>query len=198
MGLELEVFETHESAKHTPMVMLQTIAFEEAKLSSYETGYKAGWDDAAQAQADDQRRVNTELARNIQSMGFTFEQARAHVLQATAPLLQKIVEHLLPALARETLGPIILQTLLPMADAAGGAPIQLVIHPAARAGVEPLLLQTGGLPITIIDEQTLGEAQAFLRFDTAETQIDLDHAIAEISIAVRNFYELPERNPNHG
>ncbi len=198
MGLELEVFETHDAAKQTTMVMLQTIAFEEAKLSAYESGYKAGWDDAAQAQSDDKRRLSADLARNIQSLGFTFDQARAHLLQATAPLLQKIVEHLLPALARDTLGPIILQTLLPMADAAAGAPIHLLLNPAARAGVEPLLAQTGGPPITIVDEQTLSEGQAYLRFGAVETQIDLDQAIAEISAAVRNFYALPERNSVHG
>lgn len=198
MGIELEVFETHGAAKPASMVMLQTIAFEEAKLAAYDKGFKAGWDDAVQAQADDQTRVHADLARNMQTLGFTFAQARDHVLQATAPLLQNIIDQLLPALARDTLGPIILQTLLPMAEAIGGQPVNLVINPSARAGVEPLLAQTGGLPVTIIDEPTLGEGQAYLRLGQTETHIDLDRAIAEISAAVRDFYALPERMQTYG
>lgn len=198
MGLHLEVFETDAPSKDAPSVVLDAIAFEEAKLTAYDKGYRAGWEDAAQAQSDEQNAMSAELARNLKSLGFTLAEARDHVLQSIRPLLQEMVGQLLPELARETLMPLALQVLLPLADAAADAPIDIVIHPSGRAYLEPLLAQTGNLPVTIIDEPSLSENQAYLRLGTVETRIDLNQAIDEIAAAVRNFYNLPERMSDHG
>jgi hypothetical protein len=39
---------------------------------SFEQGYSAGWDDAVAAQQDDQGRIRTDLARNLQSLPSLF------------------------------------------------------------------------------------------------------------------------------
>lgn len=198
MRLQLEVFETPENATETPVMTLDTIAFEEAKLTAYDKGYRAGWDDAVQAQSDGQDAISAELARNLKSLGFTFQEARGHVLQSLRPLLQEMVSRLLPEIARDTIAPIALQVLMPLADTSADAPIELVIHPSARAAVEHLLAAADGLPLVLIEEPSLGEGQAFLRLSGSETQIDLDGAITDISAAIRNFYDLPERMSQDG
>ena len=43
-----------------------------------------------------------------------------------------------------------------------------------------------------------GEGQAYLRFATSETRIDLDRAIAEIIAAVRDFFALSRKEAPHG
>jgi flagellar assembly protein FliH len=73
------------------------------------------------------------------------------------------------------------------------APVTLVLNPSSRPAVETLLTRTTGLPITIVDEPSLGDGQAYLRLGASETRIDLDRATAEITAAVRGFFELPER-----
>ena len=196
MVLKLEVFETDQDGSST--VVLDKMLLEEAKLASYDSGYSAGWEDAAAAQSGDQTKVSADLARNIQSLGFTYHEARVHVLRALEPLLTEIVNRLLPNLARETLAPVVLDTLMPLAEKLADAPITLVLNPAARPAVEALLDQATGLPLTIVEEPSLSEGQVYLRLGDCETQINLDRAITEITTAVRGFFELPERTVKNG
>lgn len=198
MGLQLEVFETDQVDKDAPVVVLDAIAFEEAKLAAYDKGYRAGWDDAVHAQSDEQAGISAELARNLKTLGFTFQEARGHVLHSIRPLLQEVVGRLLPEMARDTIAPFALQVLMPLADSAADTPLEIVIHPHARAHLDALLAQTGNLPVTITPEDSLGEGQAFVRLGTGETQIDLAQAIADITAAIRNFYDLPERIAQDG
>lgn len=193
MALKLEVFETAKEPAEKAIVVLDSMALEESKLAAYDQGYSAGWEDAAAAQSDDQTRVRADLARNLQSLGFTYHEARNHVLRAVEPLLKQVVGRLLPALARETFAPVVLEILMPMAEKLGDEPVTLVLSPTSRPAVEALLSQTTGLPITIVDEPSLGEGQAYLRLGGSETQVDLDRATSEIAAAVRGFFQLPER-----
>ena len=191
--LRLEIFETDIRGHLPDTVVLDTMALEEAKLGSYDAGYSAGWEDAASAQSDEQSQIKADLARNLQSLGFTYQEARVHVLRSIEPLLQEMVGRLLPELARETLAPIVLEALMPMAEKMADEPVTLVLNPAARAAVEGLLGQATGLPLTLLEEPTLGEGQVYLRLGAAEINVDLDRATAEITAAVRGFFDLPER-----
>lgn len=198
MALKLEIFDADPKAQKTHTVVLDRVALEDEKLASYETGYKAGWDDASAAMTEDQTRIRAELARNLQTLSFTYHEARNHVLKAVEPLLLQIVGQILPEIARETLAPFVLETLMPLAEGLGDAPVTLVINPAARAGVEALLEHATGLPLTIEEEPTLGEGQVYIRLGTVETQVDLDKATAEIASAVRGFFDLPGKDRPNG
>lgn len=198
MALKLEVFALADKREAPSTVVMNTMALEEAKLASYDSGYLAGWEDAAAAQSEDQAKIGVDLARNLQSLSFTYQEARVHVLRAIEPLLQQMAGRLLPELARETLAPIVLEVLMPLANKMADTPITLVLNPAARAGVEALLEQASGMPLTLVEEPSLGEGQVYLRLGASETHIDLDRATAEIAAAVRGFFENPKKEPNDG
>lgn len=197
--LKLEVFQTE--SRDTPsldVVVTDESAIEEAKLASYEQGYTAGWDDAAAAQGAEQGKIKADLARNLQALGFTFQEARQHVLQALEPLLSEMTARLLPEMAREALAPLVLETLMPMAEELSDAPITILLNPEVRNVVEALLDQATGLPITVLEEPSLAESQVYLRLGTAETKIDLGRATTDISAAVRSFFDLNEQERRHG
>jgi len=103
----------------------------------------------------------------------------------------------LPEMARDTLGPIIMQTLRPMGEQAAQSPIEIIINPSARPALEALLAQGNSTPVTLTPEPSLGDGQAFCRLGESETRIDLDGAIAEIASALQGFFQLPERNQHH-
>jgi len=190
MSLRLEVFEIEQRGTGGATVVLDAGALEEAKLASYDQGYSAGWEDAAAAQSDEQGRMKADLARHLQALGFSYQEARMHVLKAIEPLLLDIVGRLLPDLARETLAPVVLEALMPMAETLADTPVTLVLNPAARDAVEQLLERATGLPLTLQEEPTLGEGQVYLRLGMAETEVNLDRAIADITAAVRGFFAL--------
>jgi flagellar biosynthesis/type III secretory pathway protein FliH len=195
--LKLEVFDTGEKPA-TATVVMQGSDLDEARLAAYEQGFTAGWDDATAAASDDQSRMRTELGRNLQALSFTFHEARTHVLRALAPLLEEMAGRLLPELARASLAPLVLETLMPLAETLAETPVAIVLNPAARPAVEALLHEATGLPFTLREEPTLGEGQVYLRLGDSETRIDLDRATAEITAAVRGFYELTHQERKHG
>lgn len=195
----LEVFEpAGKPKKPSTMVTTELAAIEEAKLASYEAGYKAGWDDAAAAQVEDQSRIGADLARNLQQLSFTYQEARAHILKALEPLLTEIAGRLLPETARETLAPLVLEQVMPLAEELADQPVVLVLNPAVRAPVELLVEQATGLPLTIEEEPTLGEGQVYVRLGGTEAKVDLTRVTAEIATAVRSFFSLVEETPPHG
>ena len=198
MVLKLEVFEPELPDGNRQTIVLDTLAFEETKLASYETGYAAGWEDAIAAQTAEQAQIRADLARNLQGLSFTYHEARDHVVRAIEPLLREVTSKLLPKLAQDVLSPTILQVLLPLAQQLADAPITIVINPSARAAVEMMLAQASGLPITVVEEPTLSEGQVYLRLGEIESQINLDRATNEISTAVRGFFELPEKERSYG
>ncbi len=196
--VNLEVFDTETTADGVEQPLVQASALEDAKIASFEQGYTAGWDDASAAQGNDQTRIRADLARNLQSLAFTYHEARGHVLQAIRPLIVEMTSRLLPQMARETLAPIVLETLMPMADELADAPLTLVINPAARPAVEALLERATGLPLVIEEEPSLGEGQVYIRCGAVEAKVDLGQVTAEIAQAVQGFFSLTHKEKKHG
>lgn len=189
-SLRLEVFDTVTTADGRSQPLVEATALDEAKVASFEQGYSAGWEDAAAAQAGDQSRIRADLARNLQSLAFTFQDARSHVLQSIRPLILEMTNRLLPEIARETLAPTVLEALMPLAEELSEAPLTLVLNPAARDRVEGLVTQATGLPLRIEEEPSLAEGQVYIRFGSAETKVDLTQVTADIATAVRAFFNL--------
>lgn len=189
-SLRLEVFDTVPAADGSLQPLVEATAVEEAKVASFEQGYSAGWDDAVAAQQGDQTRIRADLARNLQSLAFTFQDARSHVLQAIRPLILEMVDRLLPEIAREALAPTVLEALTPLADDLADAPLILVLNPAVRGQIEDLVAQATGLPMEIDEEPSLPEGQVYIRFGPTETKVDLSQVTADIAIAVRAFFNL--------
>ncbi len=198
MAVRLEVFESPERREGPSTVVLDVMALEETKLAAYENGYTAGWDDAAAAQSEDQAKLQADLARNLQSLGFTYQEARVHVLRAIEPLMTEMVGRLLPAIAREALAPVVMAELMPMAAQLADTPVTLVLNPAARPAIEALLERAPGLPVILSEEPSLGEGQVYLRLGQQEAKIDLTRATQEIASAVCAFFQLLERTPRNG
>lgn len=196
--LRLEVFDMPNAPASRSTIVMDAMALEDSRMQAYEQGYTAGWDDAAATQTDDQTRIKADFARNLQSLGFTFQEARTHVLRAIQPLIYEITTCLLPQVARDALASVALEILMPMADEMADAPVTVVLNPASRAAVEGLLEQATGLPMTVIDEPTLGEGQVYLRLGDIETRIDLDSATAAIASAVRDFFDVTEKDQRYG
>lgn len=184
--LRLESFEPR--APEDAELALDPAEFEEAKLAAFEKGYQAGWDDAVAAQNSETARLHADLGQNLQALGFTYHEARQHMLDALRPLLIDICAKVLPELARDSLAPVVAEQLLPAADNLISAPIAVVCSPVALPQIEEILATRSDLPLIFEPEPTLGEGQAYLRFSETETRIDLDAVVGAISQAVTTYF----------
>ena len=188
MALKLEVFEVPDVSPQK--VNVSAADFEEMRLAAFEKGYTAGWDDAVAAQDADGAKLRADLTRNLEDLSFTYAEAQAHVLQAMEPLLRDMVAKVLPAIAQDTLAPVVLETLRPLAEEMAGAAITVVVNPVNRHKVETMLSTGKTLPLTFVEEPSLGEGQVYLRMGDAESRIDLDGVIAAIGRAVAGFFAM--------
>jgi len=171
---------------------------EAEKLEAYENGYRAGWDDAVKAQTEESSRISSALAQNLQDLSFTYNEAYSQVMNAMAPLLEEMVSALLPGLAREALGPQVLEQLLGTARETGSVGVIIAVAPGVAESVAPLLEQDFGFPVTLQEDDTLTEGQADLRFGETERQIDLTEALETITESVRGFVHDNRRMTAHG
>jgi flagellar assembly protein FliH len=171
---------------------------EAQRLESFETGYKAGWDDAIQANSDDKARISSALGQHLQDLSFTYHEAYSHVMNVMAPLLEDIVGTLLPNMAREALGAHVVDELQKQAQAIGALDVVIAVAPNRVSAVAPLIEQDFGFPIRLIADDTLGEDQADIRFGETEWQVDLGTLVDSVTSAIQGFAQENRRKVSHG
>lgn len=197
--VQLEVFHVSTSTPASDIVVLGKLELEETRLFAFDKGYAAGWDDATTAVTTDRTASETEVLRNLQSLGFTFQEARMHLLRGLRPLLTTMMGRLLPDLGRAVLSNLILDNLIPRAEAVFARPVTVHAHPRTQRYLEGLLTQANGMPLKAVEDPTLTEGQVYLRFeDGDETLIDTDRAVAQIMAVVNGFFEQSDTERQYG
>ncbi len=186
--LKLEVFDQPGSGDHAPIVSTNS-AIEEGRLQSFEKGYAAGWDDSTKAHEEEQGRISAELANNLQSMSFTYHEARGAVLGELEGILRGMVAQVLPRTLVGSLGETIIQMISELGDDASRIGVDVVVSPENVDLVTSLVEGRVAPPLRIVAEDTLGAGQAFLRFGGSEHKIDLEAVLQELSDAVTEFFE---------
>jgi flagellar assembly protein FliH len=193
--LKLESFEPR--AAEDEAIEIEPVAFEEAKLTAFEKGYQAGWDDAVAAQDSETARLHGDLGRNLQALSFTFHEARHHMLEALRPLLIDMTAKVLPEVARASLPALVAEQLMPLAEELASAPVTVLANPAVLPQIEEILTRDDSLPLAFTPENSLSEGQVYLRFSETETRIDLDAVITMISQAVATYFNTSAEEPRN-
>ena len=198
MGLRLEDFAAVPDLPVEPVTTVGIEQVEAEKAAAYEQGYSAGWDDAVKAEADAQTRIGTEFARHLQEMSFTFHEARAHVIASLEPVLSGLVETFLPAVVHDTIGQCILDTLEPLFAEQANQPVTIRVALGQREALQPYLDGAIETVVTLTEDPTLTEGQAFLQIGNVARKIDLTAAIADFQAALSALSQLNEKVLKHG
>ncbi|SFC66299.1 hypothetical protein [Tropicimonas isoalkanivorans] len=191
--LKLECFDIEDTA--SAVVLLPESRLEEERLQAFDSGYKAGWDDAAAAHVSQQANISEVLADNLQRMSFTYHEARAAILSEMEAILRGMVERILPSALQPSLGEMILDRVLEVSQEAAEVPVEIVIAPENAERLRQIVAGKVAPPLDIREEVSLGGGQAFLRIGRTEEKVDLDSVLLEISAAVTDFFECgtPEK-----
>ncbi len=168
------------------------------KLESFEKGYRAGWDDAIAAQADDRTRISSALGQHLQDLSFTYHEAYGQVLASLTPLLSELVETFLPQVARATIGMHIAEHLEKLTADIANCEVEIAVSPDNMEAVAPHLEGSFGFPIKLVTDDTLANEQADIRFGDQERQIDLGDLAKSVNEAVQGFAHDNQRKVNNG
>lgn len=194
--LRLEVFSAPDRSSDAPDPGAE--AREELRSAAYEDGYAAGWEDALAQTADEAatRRMRAEEA--LQALCFGQAEAQAQALAALRPLIACMVTRVLPALARDTLAPLVAQEIERIAAARLPAPLELICSPELRDDLEALAARIDGLRLSVRTEPSYGPGQVRLECGDTGTDVDLDATLASISAAVDDFFDTHPMPHPHG
>lgn len=188
--LNLEVFDTVNRAEDT--VVLTQEALEEEKLGAFEAGYKAGWDDAAAADRETQTRIRADLARGLRDLDLRYHEAHGAVLQALMPLLAEMTTAIVPAVAAQSLAPMIAERVFALAGTMLDQPLRIAVNPAVVPAVRALIEAEAPGAFTVVQDPLLNEGQAHLHIGETEERIDLGAVTAAIQAAVADYFAAPQ------
>lgn len=166
---------------------------EAARLKGYDAGYQSGWDDAMQQVEQDQSRISEEFARNLRDLGFTYHEARAHVISSLEPLVESLLNALFPTFAAEAIATHIQSLLQDHADKAAAQPMRLRVSPTDIEALRSLLTEQQTFPLEIIEEQALATGQAQLLLGKSEYRVDLSDVVNATQNALSALKESNER-----
>lgn len=191
--LVLEAFDEAAAGLVEPVPSGGIDASETARLQGYDEGYKSGWDDALQKTLEDGTRIGAEFARNLRDLGFTYEEARAHVLTSLRGFLTELSDVFLPELIDEAMGPVLLECLIDLADESATAPILVRVSSNEAERLERFLADQAVLPFRIVAEPSLAEGQAYLRLGAEERSVDLTEPLERVREALSGLNHATER-----
>lgn len=167
---------------------------ESERLTAFERGYKAGWDDSVNALSAERKAISADFAANLADLAFTYHEARGHVLRQLESLVTDTFAKVLPDCAKVVLPRLVWDHVNRIAMEAAGAPITVLVAPGSRQVFESMLPIDPGFPVMVVEEPTLTEGQVFIRSQKGELAVDQCSAFAEISAAVHQFFEVHEQD----
>ncbi|MFZ7091162.1 ABC transporter ATP-binding protein [Primorskyibacter sp. 2E233] len=197
------MFEDFGNATPASAPVEVSVEFNEAdlegqRLEAFENGFKAGWDDAIKAQADDKTRISSAFGQHMQDLSFTYHEACSQVLNAMTPLLNEMVNVLLPGMARATIGAHVVEKIQELSREIGTLEVQIAVSPVNVEAVAGLLDVDFGFLVRVIEDSTLAEEQADIRFGRTEKQIDLGDLVNSVAEAVQGFAHENRRKIANG
>jgi len=97
----LEAFDAKTNTHSSPDAA--EIDAENQRLSAFEEGYQAGWDDATKAQADQTLVASNEFTKNLKDLSFSFHEANHKAYKSAIKLLLAIFDKIAPAVSSTAL-----------------------------------------------------------------------------------------------
>jgi len=164
------------------------------RLSTFERGYKAGWDDSVAAQSEERRAISADFAANLADLSFTYHEARGHVMRQLEDLVTETFSRVLPACAKMALPRVVWEHVERLAAEVSGTPVTVLVAPGAGALLDGLLPAEPGFPISVVEEPTLADGQVFIRSQQGELAVDQATALADIETSVRAFFTAHDQD----
>lgn len=192
------LLENFDAVEQAPVPAISEVELENLKLEAFETGYKAGWDDAVKARSEETDRITEDFARNLSDLSFTYHEAHAEMMNSMGLLLHDIVEKVLPRAVQETIGMHVVEQLTAMAQENGSQRVEIVTSAQDLDAVRGMMTGNFGFPVDAVSDETLAPGQVFLRMAQDERQIDLDAVLSGIRDAVAGLLDESERTLKHG
>ncbi|WP_050605122.1 hypothetical protein [Ruegeria sp. 6PALISEP08] len=154
------------------VLFLDEEMLEEQKLSAFEEGYGAGWEDASQAQEQSRGKISTKLAQSLEDMSFTYHEAMTRMTLSLEPMFESLVQTVLPEIVDRGIAARLVEQLCQMARTQMEQPMQIMVPMGCVEDVEAFLPTDMHSVPRVIEDLALGPRQARLQVGTSRREVD--------------------------
>ncbi len=186
--LQLAVFALGEPESEPRLMLPEDL--EDVRLTAYEQGYRAGWDDALTREEKEIAQRAAQVADRIAALSFGYREAQTQILASLEPLFVALLEVFLPAVARASVLPLVVAELSALARQMAEPTLELRVPVGWQKDYATAITGAGLPPISIVETPELNELQADLHLGTTEVRVDLAAAIARVEAALATFTPL--------
>ncbi|WP_425044964.1 ABC transporter ATP-binding protein [Primorskyibacter sp. S87] len=170
---------------------------EDQRLASFEQGYSAGWEDAIDAQAQEQGKLTERFVQSVEDMSFGYHEAQGQLIETLTPVFRSLIDVVLPTALNECLGQHLVEQLSEIAQEEVEQPVFLHV-PAGMAGaLRPVLVKEVSMPLRVTEDAALGAGQVHIRVGDVEREIDAEHLLNSIREAVAAFIYQSTETKHH-
>lgn len=182
--LQLEDFAAPPAFAPDPEPTVDTSA---ERKDAFDSGYKDGWSDAFEEARTEDSKARSAIASALQELGFTYFEARQHIMGSFQPLVTSMVEAVLPQVSRSSLVPLVQQEMEALSQLVE-PPIHILCAPSNENELRTIAESATSLPIEIVVEPTLLPSQVQLHFADGFSAIDTGATLSRIQAAVDDFF----------
>ncbi|WP_299300599.1 hypothetical protein [uncultured Litoreibacter sp.] len=170
---------------HAPVS--QAVDLKAVEKGAFDAGYKDGWNDAFEEARTEEGKAQKDIAIALQELGFTYFEARQHILGSFRPLLDAMLHSVLPKASQASLTAMVQQEMTALAEMVE-PPIQILCSPINVEQLTELVSANGSPPVNIVAEETLAPSQIQLRYADGFSTLDTEATVKRIQDAVGKFF----------
>jgi flagellar assembly protein FliH len=171
--------------------------WEEQRLSGYEEGYSAGWEDALSAQSQTQARLCEALSQKLCDLSFTYHEALTQMLAALEPIFQAIFETVLPRAWSAGQAARLAELATAMAKEQAEGPLVLKVPKGTADAIRPAFEREYGAPFELREDPGLAPDQACIRLGDVEQFVDGEALLRALAEAVNGFVLQMRKDGEH-
>ncbi len=167
-------------------------SFEALRENAYSDGVKTGAEAASRAFEDEKIRTLAPILEALNDMAFTQVEACQAMLRSMRPMVEQLVQTVLPESARLGLGAEVAALLCKAYEKAPAARIIISVTPDAVASIQSLLAPSKA-DFSVEANPALSGLQAQVAWQGGYDQINLDTALDNVRGAIDTFFNTFEK-----
>lgn len=167
-------------------------SFEALRESAYSDGVKSGAEAASRAFEDEKTRTLAPILEALNDMSFTQVEACQATLKSMRPMIEQMVQTVLPESARVGFGSEIAALLSKAYEKAPASHITISVAPDAVKSIQAALSPSKA-DFKVLGDPALDGLQAKVNWHGGYDQIDIDAALNELRISIDTFFNQIEK-----
>ena len=164
----------------------------------WQEGYDAGVAATRAEHGETQAQLSQEVIQALSDITFGFAEARLHVLAGLEPLFRALVNRILPAALADAFPAHIVSRLLAAAKTDISQPFRVLLHPTQIDAINDILPEQLAALLTVEASSSLSPHTAMIDGPTAETALDHDALLTELSESLSALFDHITESRSHG